>query len=156
MTKFENELSASCVIKERVLQGSRIGPIAFVIHNNGLNSILTNDRRSETSEDNIDEDLTLFMDDTTLSEVINVRDHISGTLIERSLSNVKKVLDFANLQKMKLNLKKCKEMQLDFRINKTEIPSLTVDSITMEKVSTFKLLVFGLMTILNGKLTLIA
>ena len=89
----------------------------------------------------IDADLTLFnMDDTTLSEVINVRDHISGTPIGRSLSNVKKVLDFANLQKMKLNLKKCKEMQLDFRINKTEVPSLTVDSITMEKVSTFKLL----------------
>ena len=151
MTKFENELSASCVIKERVLQGSRIGPILT-----NERSILTNDSRSETSEDNIDEDLTLFIDDTTLSEVINVRDHISGTLIERSLSNVKKVLDFANLQKMKLNLKKCKEMQLDFRINKTEIPSLTIDSITMEKVSTFKLLVFGLMTILNGKLTLIA
>ena len=80
------------------------------------------------------------MDDTTLSEVINVRDHISGTPIGRSLYNVKKVLDFANLQKMKLNLKKCIEMQLDFRINKTEIPSLTVDNITMEKVSTFKLL----------------
>ena len=31
-------------------------------------------------------------------------------------------------------------MQLDFRINKTEIPSLTVDNITMEKVSTFELL----------------
>ena len=80
------------------------------------------------------------MDDTTLSEVINVRDYISGTPIGRSLSNVKKVLDFANLQKMKLNMKKCKEMQLDFRINKTEILSLTVDSITIKKVFTFKLL----------------
>ena len=80
------------------------------------------------------------MDDTTLSEVINVRDHISGSPIGRSLSNVKKVLDFADLQKMKLNLKKRKEMQLDFRINKTEIPSLTVDNITLEKVSTVKLL----------------
>ena len=79
------------------------------------------------------------MDDTTLSEAINVRHHI-GTPIGRSMSNVKKVLDFANLQKMKLNLKKCKDMQLDFRINKTEIPSLTVDNITIEKVSTFKLL----------------
>ena len=70
------------------------------------------------------------------------------------MSNVKKVLDFANLQKMRLNLKNCKEMQLDFRINKTEIPSLTVDNITIEKVSNY--LVFGLMAILNGKLTPIA
>ena len=31
-------------------------------------------------------------------------------------------------------------MHLDFRINKTEIPSLTVNNITMEKVYTFKLL----------------
>ena len=30
-------------------------------------------------------------------------------------------------------------MQLDFRINKTEIPSLTVDNITIENVCTFKL-----------------
>ena len=44
------------------------------------------------------------------------------------------------IYKKKLNLKKCKEMQLDLRINKTEIPSLTIDNITMEKVFTFKLL----------------
>ena len=40
MTKFENELFASCVIKRGVLHGGRIGPIAFVAHINGLNSIL--------------------------------------------------------------------------------------------------------------------
>ena len=103
MTKSGNELSASCVIKGGIPQGSRIGPIAFVSHINGLNSILNdadkNDHRSGTNEDNINEDLTLFMDDTTLSEDINVRDHISGTPIGRSLSSVKKVFDFANLQK---------------------------------------------------------
>ena len=67
----------------------------------------------------ITEDRTLFMGDTTLSEFINVRGNISGTPIGRSWSIVKKVLDFANLQKMKLDLKKCKEMQLDFRVDKT-------------------------------------
>ena len=76
--KFENELSASCVIKGGVPQGSRIFPIAFVAHINGLNLVLNdsdkNDHKSGTNEDNIDEDLTLFMDDTTLSEVINVRE----------------------------------------------------------------------------------
>lgn len=68
----------------------------------------------------ITEDRALFMGDTTLSEVTNVRGNISGTPIGRSWSNVKKIFfDFANLQKLKLDLKKCKEMQLDFRVDKT-------------------------------------
>ena len=58
MTKFENELSASCVIKGGVPQGSRIGPIAFVVHMNRLNSILNdsdkNDHRSGTNEEKAD------------------------------------------------------------------------------------------------------
>ena len=76
--KFENELSASCVIKGGVPEGSRIFPIAFVAHINVLNLVLNdsdkNDHESGTNEDKIDEDLTLFMDDTTLSELINVRE----------------------------------------------------------------------------------
>ena len=57
----------------------------------------------------------MFMDDTTLSEVLNVSDHVSGVQIRSAPVNVMKVKDFATEQKMELNLKKCKEMWLDFR-----------------------------------------
>ena len=44
------------------------------------------------------------------------------------------------LQKMKLNLKKCKEMLLDFRKCGTCIPSLKFNDTTLERVPSFKLL----------------
>ena len=44
---------------------------------------------------------------------------------------------------MELNLKKCKEMLLDFRKNKTFIPSLTINDTTLERVSSFKLLAWS-------------
>ena len=56
----------------------------------------------------------MFMDDTKLSEVLNVSNHVSGVQIRSAPVNVMKVKDFATEQKM-LNLKKCKEMSLDFR-----------------------------------------
>ena len=51
LTKFENELSASCVIKGGVPQGSRIGPVAFVAHINILNSILNDPVRTITGRE---------------------------------------------------------------------------------------------------------
>ena len=36
---------------------------------------------NDVNDDDCDNDLTLFMDDTTLSEVINVCDHVSGTQV---------------------------------------------------------------------------
>lgn len=53
-------------------------------------------------------------------------------------------MDFSNSQKMELNIKKCKEMQLDFRKNKTVIPALAFNDITLERVSSFKLLGLGI------------
>ena len=41
---------------------------------------------------------------------------------------------------MELNLKKCKEILLDFRQNRTVIPPLTFNDTTLERVSAFKLL----------------
>ena len=82
----------------------------------------------------------LFMDDTTLSEIIDVRDHVSGTQVGSTPNNIMKVMDFATSQKMELNLKKCKEMQFDFRQNRTVIPPLTFNDTTLERISAFKLL----------------
>ena len=41
---------------------------------------------------------------------------------------------------MELNLKKCKEMQIDFRKNKTIIPQLEIENNLLAKVTSYKLL----------------
>ena len=48
-------------------------------------------------------------------------------------------MNFATKQKMKLKLNNCKEKLLDFRKNKTSIPSLTINDTMLERVSSFKL-----------------
>ena len=142
-TRFGDKYSTSCVINGAVPQGSRIGPFAFIIHINALHAVIKDSESNLTEsslESDNDDDVTLFMDDTTLSEVLNVSNHVSGVQIGSAPVNVMKVNNFATEQKMKLNLKKCKEMSLDFRKNKTSIPSLTINDTTLERVSSFKLL----------------
>jgi hypothetical protein len=42
----------------------------------------------------------MFMDDTTMSEVLNVSDHISGESIGNSQRNLESVLQFTNDENM--------------------------------------------------------
>ena len=111
----ENTLSDPVNIKGGVPQGSKIGPLAFVIHINDLPSVI------HSPEDNSDS-VSMFMDDTTMSEVISVSEHISGTGIGKSQCNLENVVQFTNDNNMQLHVQKCKEMQIDFRKNKTVIP----------------------------------
>ena len=80
-TRFGDQYCKSSVINGGVPQGSRIGAIAFIIHINALHAVIkdfeNNSTESSLESDNND-DLTMFMDDTTLSEVLNVGDHVSG------------------------------------------------------------------------------
>ena len=63
----------------------------------------------------IADETIMFMDDTTMFEVLDVTSHISGTEIGSLSSKVNKVKKFADGEKMKLNLKKCKEMIIDLK-----------------------------------------
>ena len=54
---------------------------AFSMFNNSCRHFRSHENDCLRLADNKDEDFTLFMDDTTLSKVINVCDHISGTSI---------------------------------------------------------------------------
>ena len=103
VTRFGDEYSTSRVINGGVPQGSRIGRIAFVIHINALHAGIKDSESNLTelspgSEN--DDDLTMFMDDSTLSEVLNVSNHVSGEQIGSAPVKVMKVKNFATEQKM--------------------------------------------------------
>ena len=116
-------------------QGSKLGPI------NDL-SLATNwDPNDEQNLSNgCDGETVLFMDDTTLSEVCDVSNHISGTCLGNSQTNVERVACFAHQERMELNVKKCKEMIIDFRKNKTIIPETMIGNQPMPRVKSYKLL----------------
>ena len=142
VTKFGNELSERDIIHGGVPQGSKIGPVAFIVHLNGLPSLL---KQSEVSGEDFDgndndDDVSIFMDDTTISEIINIKDHKSGNVIGNATRNMSEVAKFTKEQKMKLNLEKCKEMLIDLRRNKTVIPPVNIDNHSIERVRTYKLL----------------
>ena len=72
--------------------------------------------------------------------VINVHDHISCTQIGNAQDKVNEVMRFTRNESMELNLKKCKEMVIDFRRNKTVIPSIEIGGHVFARVNTYKLL----------------
>jgi hypothetical protein len=92
-----------------------LGPVAFIVHINGLPSALA--KRERTFDNDVsegdDDDVTIFMDDTTISEIIDVKNQIPGNVIGNAERNMTEVMKFTKQQKMELNLKKCKEMLID-------------------------------------------
>ena len=122
MTSYHGVKSERMEINGGVPRGSKLGPIAFIIKINQLPSVTKWESAETTNQNVMDEGETvMFMDDTTLSEVIEVSNHISGTPIGKTQENVNSVVLFAKHEKMELNGNKCKEMILDFRRNKTAI-----------------------------------
>ena len=69
-----------------------------------------------------DQDAVMFIGDTTLSEVFDLTHHLSANPIGNTQRNANSVLQFAYDKRMKLIGEKCKEMVIDFRKIKTEIP----------------------------------
>ena len=80
------------------------------------------------------------MVDTTLSEVIDVTNHVSGSCIGNSQSTVNNTIRFTENEQMGLNAKKCNEMIVDFRKNKTVILPVCTGQQPMARAKTFKLL----------------
>ena len=71
LTKFGKEYSQEVQEKGGVPQGSKIGLILFVIHINDFILAISQGNSQE-------EDITLFMDDSTISEVFDMSQHISN------------------------------------------------------------------------------
>ena len=84
----------------------------------------------------------MFMDDTTLSKVLDISNHLTGTwrLIGNTQRNVDSVIQFAIDERMELNGNKCKEMLIDFRKKRTEIPLIKIGAHSVSTVKSYKLL----------------
>lgn len=63
--------------------------------------------------------VVIFMDDTTLSDTVDVSWHVSGDQIGNMKEQLNIVTEWAKDQDMILNGKKCKEMIINFRKMKT-------------------------------------
>ena len=76
--------------------------LAFVVYINGLQGAVSTYSESSQTNSSIsandnDNDLTLFMDDSTLSEVMNVMDHVSGMQVGSMPDDIMKVMDFSTI-----------------------------------------------------------
>ena len=56
------------------------------------------------------------------------------------MEKINRIVKFTEDEKMVINLKKCKEMVIDFRKNKSVIPTLEVNGHMFEEVKSYKLL----------------
>ena len=117
------------------------GTHSFYAKINDLPSATNWDPKDEQNLSNgCDGETVLFMDDTTLSEVCDVSNRISGTCLGNSQTNVERVVCFAPQERMELHAKKCKEMIIDFRKNKTIIPETIIENQPRPRVKSCKLL----------------
>ena len=90
------------------------------------------------------------MDDTTLSEVIDVTNHVSENCIGNSQNTVNNIIRFTENEQMELNANKCNEIIVDFRKNNTVIPPVCIGQQPTSRVKTLKLL--GLCLWMNDNL----
>ena len=89
-------------IRGGVPQGGKIGPTAFIIKINNLPSVLREEMSQIMATNSeacaVDEnDVIMFMDDSTLYEVLDVSTHTSGLPIGGSLGKIHRIVKFTDL-----------------------------------------------------------
>ena len=83
----------------------------------------------------------MFVDDTILSELLDISNHLTGRSIGNTQRNVDSVIQFAIDERMGLNGNKCREMLIDIRKKRTEIPLIIkIGTHSMSRVKSCKLL----------------
>ena len=108
-------------IKAGVPQGTKLGPLFFLIMVNDLSSELT---------------LYKYVDDCAISEVVRVCEPDLPKL-QQELDNV---TQWSSANNMKLNVKKTKDFTVSFLINQPLAQPLIVNNQPLEAVNTIKLL----------------
>jgi hypothetical protein len=94
MTKVGNVKSELKQVNGGVPQGSKIGPLAFIIKINGLEEVCK-------GISNIEKDtVILYMDDSILSEILSTASHVSGEQIGKMQLRLDAVVNWSNSQDM--------------------------------------------------------
>ena len=107
INNYGSKVSDKRIVHGGVLQGSKIGPVAFIVHINGLplmlkQSVITHSENMQKSDED-DDDGTIFMDDTIISEIIDIKNHIAGEAIGNAERNMMEVMKFTKLKIRKWN-----------------------------------------------------
>ena len=118
--KLEDSISEWAQVNAGVPQGTKLGPILFLVMVNDLTTLQS--------------DRWKYVDDLTISEVIP----------KHSQSNMQHELDYISNwcegNYMKLNPKKCKELRVHFQRALPDLAQLTIDGTPLEMISSYKLL----------------
>ena len=120
--KIDNFQSEWGFVNAGVPQGTKLGPILFIIMINDLELTSSNTNHWK------------YVDDVTISENVN-RNEIST--LQSDLDSIE---TWSKNNNMKLNGIKCKEMIISFLRNEIAIPRLRIDELTLELVDSFKAL----------------
>ena len=108
-TKVGSTRSEQKEVNGGIPQGSKIGPLLFIIKINGLEEACKQPLSADRDM------VIIYMDDSTLSEILDTSTHISGDQIGHLQVKLDAVVEWSKCQDMTLNGKKCKEMIIDFR-----------------------------------------
>ena len=121
--KIDNSQSEWGFVNAGVPQGTKLGPILFIIMINDFELTSPNTNHWK------------YVDDVTMSETVN-RNELISTL----QSDLDAIETWTKNNNMKLNGIKCKEMIISFLRNETAIPRLRIDELSLELVDSFKVL----------------
>ena len=119
--KLNNSVSSWKLIHAGVPQGTKLGPLFFLV--------MVNDLRTELP-------MYKYVDDCTVFEVVS-RSALESQTLQQVLDQIS---DWTKANNMKLNVSKTKELTVSFLKNRMCLEPLSFNSQPLEAVQTFKLL----------------
>ena len=122
--KVGNSLSSWSTLNGGVPQGTKLGPLLFIVMINDLEVSLP---------------MVKYVDDTTVSESLDNKDVVPGN--ETEINEVaRQVLKYSVENNMKLNAKKTKEMRICFSRSHPQVQNIMINGEDIEVVDQAKLL----------------
>lgn len=115
-------------IKAGLPQGTKLGPILFIVMINDLELATCNTTQWK------------YVHDVTLSETVSINE------IPTLPSDFNTIESWTKDDNMKLNVKKCEELMISFLCNEMVIPRLCIEETFLEKVASFKVRALHLIT----------